>query len=180
MTTQLPSPDSHHDDAPAAAAPPTLMVCDSSRRYRPAMPEEIYRAARQAAQSALDERPGMHSIARTRAWCAAMLCARDIEVFAVLALDVQCRLIAYDELCRGTVAQCAVYPREVVQLLLRRGASAAIVTHNHPSGNAQFSEADKQLTRTLRDVLGLVDIRLADHILVAGNKTVSFAEAGLL
>ncbi|SAI73114.1 DNA repair protein radC-like protein [Bordetella ansorpii] len=180
MTTQRPIFDPDHDHVSAAAEPPTLMVRERSRHYRPAAPDEIFSAARHAAHSVLADRPCVAATQRARAWCAAMLCARDVEVFAVLALDNQHCVVAYDELFRGTVAECAVYPREVLQLLLRRGATAAIITHNHPSGNPQFSEADKRLTHTLRQALELVDIRLLDHILVAGGETVSFAEAGLL
>lgn len=103
------------------------------------------------------------------------------EVFVALFLDAQNRLIADRELFRGTLTQTSVYPREVVKAALAHNAAAVIFAHNHPSGAAEPSRADELLTRTLRDALALVDIRVLDHIIVAGpGATVSFAEWGLL
>jgi DNA repair protein RadC len=103
------------------------------------------------------------------------------EVFVALFLDAQNRLIADRELFRGTLTQTSVYPREVVKAALAHNAAAVIFAHNHPSGAAEPSRADELLTRTLRDALALVDIRVLDHIIVAGpGATVSFAERGLL
>jgi DNA repair protein RadC len=103
------------------------------------------------------------------------------EVFVALFLDAQNRLIADRELFRGTLTQTSVYPREVVKAALAHNAAAVIFAHNHPSGTAEPSRADELLTRTLRDALALVDIRVLDHIIVAGpGATVSFAERGLL
>ena len=102
------------------------------------------------------------------------------EVFAVLFLDGQHRLIALEEMFRGTLTQTSVYPREVVKHALARNAAAVIFAHNHPSGLAEPSRADELLTRTLRDALALVDVRVLDHVIVAGASSVSFAERGLL
>lgn len=103
------------------------------------------------------------------------------EVFMALFLDAQNRLIADRELFRGTLTQTSVYPREVVKEALAHNAAAVIFAHNHPSGAAEPSRADELLTRTLREALALVDIRVLDHIIVAGpGATVSFAERGLL
>ena len=102
------------------------------------------------------------------------------EVFCCLFLDTRHRLIRYEELFRGTIDGATVYPREVVKRALAHNASAVIVGHNHPSGVAQPSQADELLTRQLKDALALVDIRVLDHFIVAGNQALSFAERGLL
>lgn len=103
------------------------------------------------------------------------------EVFVVLLLDAQHRLIDLEEVFRGTLTQTAVYPREVVKLALARNAAAVLLAHNHPSGATEPSQADQQLTRTLKEALALVDVRVLDHFIVAGTaRPVSFAERGLL
>lgn len=105
---------------------------------------------------------------------------REHEVFVALFLDAQHRITAVEELFRGTLTQTSVYPREVVKAALRVNAAATIFAHNHPSGVAQPSQADELLTRNLRDALALVDVKVLDHFVVAGNRTLSFAERGLL
>ena len=102
------------------------------------------------------------------------------EVFMALFLDAQNRVIAAEELFRGTLTQTSVYPREVVKRALVHNAAAVILAHNHPSGVAEPSRADEFLTQTLRQSLSLVDARVLDHFIVAGNGVVSFAERGLL
>ncbi len=102
------------------------------------------------------------------------------ETFVVLFLDSQHRLLAADELFRGTLAQTSVYPREVVKAALAHNAAAAIFAHNHPSGVAEPSRADELLTQSLKQALALVDIRTLDHFVVAGSRVMSFAERGLL
>jgi DNA repair protein RadC len=102
------------------------------------------------------------------------------EVFAVLFLDTQHRLLAMEELFRGTLAQTSVYPREVVKRALAWNAGAAILAHNHPSGAAEPSRADEFLTTSIKSALQLVDVRLLDHLVVGGADVVSFAERGLL
>jgi DNA repair protein RadC len=102
------------------------------------------------------------------------------ETFMALFLDSQHRLLAADELFRGTLAQTSVYPREVVKAALSRNAAAVIFAHNHPSGVAEPSRADELLTQALKQALALVDIRTLDHFVVAGHRVVSFAERGLL
>jgi DNA repair protein RadC len=102
------------------------------------------------------------------------------EVFAVLFLDSQQRLIAFEELFRGTLSQASVYPREVVKRALALNAAAAILAHNHPSGAAEPSRADEVLTQTLKAALALVDVRVLDHFVVSRGDVVSFAERGLL
>ena len=102
------------------------------------------------------------------------------EVFMGLFLDSQNRLLAADELFRGTLTQTSVYPREVVKRALALNAGAVIFAHNHPSGIAEPSRSDELLTGSLKQALALVDVRVLDHLIVAGTSTVSFAERGLL
>jgi DNA repair protein RadC len=108
------------------------------------------------------------------------LSTRPYEVFVGLFLDSQNRLLAAEELFRGTLAQTSVYPREVVKAALTRNAAAMIFAHNHPSGVAEPSRADELLTQALKQALALVDIRTLDHFVVAGTHLTSFAERGLL
>jgi DNA repair protein RadC len=100
------------------------------------------------------------------------------EVFAALFLDAQHRLLAYEELAQGTLDAAAVYPREVVRAALRLGAAAVIFAHNHPSGVAEPSSADRRLTDRLRDALQLVDVRVLDHFVIGDGPPVSFAARG--
>ncbi len=102
------------------------------------------------------------------------------EVFVALYLDAQNRLLTAEELFRGTLTQTSVYPREIVKQALRHNAAALIFAHNHPSGVAEPSRADELLTASLKQALALVDVRVLDHLIVAGNATVSFAERGLM
>ncbi|MBK8063583.1 MAG: DNA repair protein RadC [Betaproteobacteria bacterium] len=108
------------------------------------------------------------------------LSAREHEVFVVLFLDAQHRVLCIEELFRGTLTQTSVYPREVVKAALRANAAAVIFAHNHPSGVAEPSQADELLTRQLKDALAMVDVKVLDHFIVAGRATLSFAERGLL
>ncbi|HCH6462469.1 RadC family protein [Vibrio alginolyticus] len=101
------------------------------------------------------------------------------EVFAVLMLDNQHRLIEFKELFFGTIDAASVYPREVVKLTLETNAAAVIFAHNHPSGDATPSQADRRITERLKDALALVDVRVLDHFIV-GESCVSFAERGLI
>jgi DNA repair protein RadC len=110
----------------------------------------------------------------------AKLAGFEHEVFAVLFLDTQDRLIEYAEMFRGTIDSASVNPRELVKEALRLNAAAVIVSHNHPSGNSEPSGADKALTQRLKESLVLVDVRTLDHIIVAGGNITSFAERGLI
>lgn len=105
---------------------------------------------------------------------------RDYEVFCCVFLDAQHRVIEIEELFRGTLTQTSVYPREIVRRALAHNAAALILAHNHPSGVAEPSAADRQLTRQLADALALVDVRVLDHFIVAGPSALSFREAGHL
>lgn len=105
---------------------------------------------------------------------------REHEVFVVVFLDAQQRVIASEELFRGTLTQTSVYPREIVKASLHHNAANVIFAHNHPSGVAEPSRADELLTQTLKQALALVEVKVLDHFIVAGSGSVSFAERGLL
>lgn len=120
------------------------------------------------------------SPAAARDYCRLKLGNLPHEVFGVLWLDAQNRLIAFEELSRGTLTQTSVYPREVVKIALTRNAAAVILTHNHPSGIAEPSHADEILTNSLKQALALVDVRVLDHLVVAAAGVTSFAERGLI
>ena len=141
----------------------------------------VLELARRALREDLRTRDLLGSPQAVRDWLRLKLAALPYEVFGVLWLDNQNRLIEYDELFRGTLSQTSVYPREVVKQALMRNAAAAILVHNHPSGVAEPSRADEMLTRSLKDALAMVDVKVADHFIVAGSvKPISFAERGLL
>ena len=120
------------------------------------------------------------SPAATRDFLIARLRDMPHELFCCLHLDNRHRLIAFDELFRGTIDGASVHPREVVKQALARNAAAVILAHNHPSGVAEPSQADELITRRLREALQLVDIRVLDHLIVADNGCLSFAERGLM
>lgn len=107
-----------------------------------------------------------------------LLGKKPFESFALLFLDVKNRLIATEELFRGTLMHTSVYPREVVKAALAHNAASVILAHNHPSGSPEPSSADRTLTQTLKQALSLVDIRILDHFVVAGPHVYSFAEHG--
>jgi DNA repair protein RadC len=118
---------------------------------------------------------------KVRDWLRLRLATRPCEVFMALWLDAQNRLLRAEELFTGTLTQTSVYPREVVKAALACNAAAVILAHNHPSGVAEPSRADEMLTRSLKEALALVDVKLLDHFIVAGNAPpLSFAERGLL
>ena len=106
--------------------------------------------------------------------------ALEHEVFCVLFLDAQHRIIELKQMFRGTVTQTSVYPREVVKEALACNAAAVILAHNHPSGSPEPSRADEVLTQCIRSALSLVDVRVLDHVIIAGMLAVSLAERGLL
>jgi len=108
------------------------------------------------------------------------LAGKQYEVFACLYLDTQHKILGFEELFRGTLDSASVYPREVVQSVLKKGAAAVILCHNHPSGSTTASHADIQLTERLKKALELIDVRVLDHMIVADHKVMSFAEQGLL
>jgi len=141
-------------------------------------------AARECGSRYLRERlrPGVTigSPADSREFLLASLRDRPHEVFCCLFLDNRHRVLAFDELFRGTIDAAAVYPREIVKQALGRNAAAVILAHNHPSGIAEPSQSDQLITRRIRDALELVDIRLLDHFVIGDNCCVSLASRGML
>ncbi|MEM1402087.1 MAG: DNA repair protein RadC [Pseudomonadota bacterium] len=135
---------------------------------------------KRCARQPLTRRPLINRPAQTREFLAMHLGLREREVFSCLFLDAQHRLLRCEDLFFGTIDGAAVYPREVVTRALRHRAAAVIAAHNHPSGMVIPSEADKALTRRLKSALGLVDVRLLDHVIVGRGAFYSFAESGLL
>jgi len=156
-----------------------LMVRDPQGHYLVATTEQILAAARQAIGHKMQRGAAFTEPAAVKEYLQAKLAGVEHEVFAVLFLDTRRRLIEYVEMFQGTIDRASVYPREVVKAALRLNAAAVIIAHNHPSGNPEPSEADKALTRRLKDALALVEVRALDHIIVGGADTVSFAERGL-
>jgi DNA repair protein RadC len=140
----------------------------------------VLELARRALAQRLRERTVFDSPQAVTQYLQLQLAAKPHEVFAVLFLDHQHRLIAMEEMFRGTLAQTSVYPREVVLHALRHGAAAVVLAHNHPSGGVQASPADIALTEILRSALALVDVRVLDHIIVAPGAGMSMAQQGLL
>ena len=136
--------------------------------------------ARRALAQQLKEAPVFDSPQKVKDFVALRLGALAHEVFGVLFLDSQHRLIEMQELFRGTLAQTSVYPREVLRQALLLNAGAAILVHNHPSGVAEPSRADEVLTQSLASALRVIDVRVLDHLVVGAGTVVSFAERGLM
>jgi DNA repair protein RadC len=157
-----------------------LLVRDLQGDYRPASADEVLGAARRLLGRRVRRGCALNSPQMVRDFLRIKLAALEHEVFAVLMLDAQHRLIEYQEMFRGTVTQTSVYPREVVKESLARNAVAVIFCHNHPSTLAQPSKADELLTRALKEALSLVDVQVLDHFIVAGDEVLSFAESGRL
>jgi len=167
---------------------PGLLQADTSRLGRikglgPAKRSElmaVMELARRSLHTDLRSQPVFSNPQAVKDFLQMQLGHRPHEVFGVLFLDAQNRLIAFEELFRGTLSQTSVYPREVVKQALAHNAGAVILTHNHPSGVLEPSRADELLTQTLKSSLQLVDVRVLDHIVVGRSACLSFAERGLL
>lgn len=140
----------------------------------------VLELARRALAQQLREREVFDSPDTVKHYLQLHLAAKGHEVFAVLFLDNQNRLLALEELFRGTLTQASVYPREVVLRALHHQAAAVVLAHNHPSGSVQPSRADEALTQTLKTTLALIDVRVLDHVIVAPGQALSMAEKGLL
>ncbi|PJI96428.1 DNA replication and repair protein RadC [Acidovorax sp. 69] len=140
----------------------------------------VLELARRALAQQLREREVFDSPGAVQHYLQLHLAAKGHEVFAVLFLDAQNRLLAMEELFRGTLTQTSVYPREVVLRALHHQAAAVVLAHNHPSGSVEPSRADEALTQTLKTTLALVDVRVLDHVIVAPGQALSMAERGLV
>ncbi len=140
----------------------------------------VLELARRALAEQLRTRPVFESPTAVKDYVQLHLGQRPHEVFAVLFLDSQHRLIALEELFRGTLGQTSVYPREVALRALHHHAAAVVLAHNHPSGSVQPSRADDVLTQTLKTALALLDVRVLDHVIVGPGQALSMAERGLI
>ena len=124
--------------------------------------------------------PTLNAPIDTKQYLTHKLSSKKREVFAVIFMDVRNNVIAYEEMFQGALAEARVYPREVAKRSLEMNARSIIIAHNHPSGDPELSSSDKAITNKLVNALQTVEIRILDHIVVGGGKTVSFAEAGLI
>jgi DNA repair protein RadC len=140
----------------------------------------VLELARRALAERLRERAALDTPQAVKDYLQLHLASKKHECFAVLFLDNQHKLLALEELFRGTLAQTSVYPREVVLRALHHHAAAVVLAHNHPSGTVQPSRADEALTQALKAALALVDVRVLDHVIVAPGLALSMAEKGLI
>ena len=140
----------------------------------------VMETARRALAQQMVAAPVFDSPGRVKDYLGLQLGGRPQEVFAVLFLDGQHRLLRLEEMFHGTLTQTSVYPREVLRRAMALNAAAVVLAHNHPSGVAEPSRADEYLTQTLKTALQMIDVRVLDHIIVGQGQVVSLAERGLL
>lgn len=153
-------------------------VSHSSQSFVYQSAEEVIANAMAFLQSALEREHVFSSVDAVRQFLRLRLGRCECEYFGVMFLDNQHRLIEFKEIFRGTISQAAVYPREIVKEALTYNAAAVILAHNHPSGVAEPSSADRHITTQVRDALALIDVRVIDHFVVTTSESVSFAERG--
>lgn len=168
------------DSFARAAHTNALMVRDSAGEYRLADADEVLSAAQRLLASRVRGTHVINSPGVIKDFLRTRLAGLQHEVFAVVHVDAQLQVIDYVELFRGTLSATSVYPREVVKDALMKGSAAVLLVHNHPSGHAEPSHADEVLTRTLKQALQLIDVRVLDHLIVAGSAVLSFVERGLI
>lgn len=142
--------------------------------------EAALEMSRRALESEMNRGNCFNGAAQTATYVKAQLAGESREVFACLFLDNQHRLISFEKMFFGSIASASVYPREIVKRALELGAAAVILAHNHPSGVAEPSQSDLQITQRISQALDLVDIRTLDHFIIGDGKPVSFAERGLI
>jgi DNA repair protein RadC len=142
--------------------------------------QAVLEMSRRALQEEMRIGDALNSPLAVRNYLQLLLRGREQEVFMVIFLDAQHRVIVAEEMFHGTLTQTSVYPREVVKRALALNAAAVIFAHNHPSGVAEPSQSDRLLTDALKQSLQLVDVRVLDHFIVAGAGCLSFAEKGML
>lgn len=159
---------------------PQLFVRDSDGNYLAAPDDHVIDVARQVVERSVAKGVKLNSPTRVREFLWLKLAGYDHEVFGAIFLDTQHRVIEFSELFHGTLDSASVYPREVVKAALHHNAGAVIFTHNHPSGEPDPSDADRRITQRLKEALGLIEVRVLDHIVVGGSDSVSFAERGYL
>ena len=142
--------------------------------------QAVLELSRRTLHEEMETGDALNSPGAVRDYLQLLLRGRQQEVFMVIFLDAQHRVMASEELFSGTLTQTSVYPREVVKRALYHNAAAVIFAHNHPSGVAEPSQSDRMLTDALKQALSLVDVRVLDHFIVAGSGCLSFAERGMV
>jgi DNA repair protein RadC len=166
--------------SPVAQSTNALLVRDIDGQYRVATADEVLSQAWGVLADRVKPGVALSSPQDVKDYLRLAIGLLEHEVFCVVFLDAQHRVIELRQMFRGTVTQTSVYPREVVKESLELNAAAVILAHNHPSGVPEPSRADEFLTQALKTALQLVDVRVLDHLVVTANATVSFAERGLL
>jgi len=159
---------------------PHLFVQDATNHYRVASEEEVLYQAKTILRRKFRRGTALSTPQDSAEAFKAQFAGLEHEVFACLFLDSRHKVLEYVELFRGTIDGAFVHPREVVKQALHHNATAVILAHNHPSGEAEPSRADVTLTKRLTDALALVDVWVLDHIVTGGTEHVSFAERGLI
>ncbi len=178
LSSSIPSSSILADAAVSAEA--CLMVREVDGQYRPARADEVLRQALWVLAQQVRAGAPMDSPVAVRNYLRVAIGTLEHEVFDVVFLDAQMRVIALKEMFRGSVTQTAVYPREVVKEALALNAAGVILAHNHPSGSTEPSRADEALTQALKAALSLVDVRVLDHLIVTAGGITSFAERCLM
>lgn len=156
------------------------LVADTQDAYVPISDEEVIAAAFQILAAKVPQSNVFASPRPTREYLVTRIAGLEYEVFCCMYLNNRYRLIAFEELFRGTFHGANVHVREVLKQALKYNAAALVIAHNHPSGSTDESDADRRITRQLKSALELVDIKLVDHLIVGGAEVVSMAEKGLL
>lgn len=162
------------------ASPPEFLRAHGLGTAKYAQLQAVLEMAKRHLAEHLTRSTTLTSSTEVRAYLTAQLRHKSHEVFSAIFLDNQHRLLKYQELATGTIDGASVYPREVVSQVLAHNAAAVIFAHNHPSGVAEPSNADRHITKRLVDALALIDVRVLDHMIVGEGEVVSFAERGLL
>lgn len=158
-----------------------LMVCEAGGQYRPATADEVMGEARRVIARRVRRGASMSSPDAVKDYLRIHLGELEHEVFGVLFVDAQLRIIEFKQMFRGTLTAATVHPREIVKEALALNAAAVLLCHNHPSqGAPEPSRADEALTAALKAALSLVDVRVLDHLIVSGGDIVSFAQRGIL
>ena len=172
-----------HDSNQAVSLTHPLLVSQEKGKYTVSEPvsiEQLYQIVSDLLEEQFTRKDLLTNPDVTKRYLQVMLAQKEQEVFSCVFLDNQHRVISYDEMFYGTIDGASVHPREVAKRALKHNAAALILAHNHPSGVAEPSQADIQITSRLKEALSLVDVRVIDHIVIAGHQTISLAERGLL
>lgn len=165
---------------PKAKAAKGFWVKDSRSGYTPATGDQLLEAAKAVALERLIDGETLNSPMAVRHYLPAIIGQYPHERFGVIYLNNQNQVIAYEELFRGTIDQAAVYPRDIAKSALDHHAASVMLVHNHPSASLEPSKADQAITKRIKDALGLLDIRVLDHVIVSKTATLSMAEKGLV